>query len=170
MRASAGTDGAEVFAVMGFGTTVVEASKRPVTLAGVVTPAGMSALPWAAIAELPAVPMLGDVVELVCPPGVFTTTGGPVVGSPLGLVGPTVSLGGPAARRPAMLTDEDATLAVAAGSSTARDLLCGADCGDFDDVGIDTDPAGLESAGDAESGATAPVRSHSTERGVAWRR
>jgi hypothetical protein len=64
---------------------------------------------------------------------------------------------------------------------------CDCGCGDVDDVGIDADPVGLESAGDAESGAaaatpcpaaiaaprpaaTAPARSHRTERGVALRR
>jgi hypothetical protein len=101
-----------------------------------------------------------------------------------------------------MLADEESTLAagVAGSSTTWREVLCRNDggvvtvvaavgwaCGDFDEVGIDTDLVGPESAGDAESGAaaatpcpaaiaaprpaaTAPARSHRTDRGVALRR
>ncbi|WP_051073980.1 hypothetical protein [Mycobacterium sp. JS623] len=86
LGASAGADGAEVFAAMGYDTTLVAATKRPPTVAGVVSGARMSALPWVAMVELPAAPMLRGVVELVWPPGVFTTAAVPVVGSPLGSV------------------------------------------------------------------------------------
>jgi hypothetical protein len=51
LGASAGTEGAEVFAVMGFDTALA-ASKRPVTLAGVVKTPRTSTLPWVAITEL----------------------------------------------------------------------------------------------------------------------
>jgi hypothetical protein len=82
----------------------------------------------------------------------------------------------------------DATWVIRCGPVVTPEFAAfGCSCGEFDEVAADTDPVGLESAGGVESGAaaakpcpvataaprpaaTAPVRNHRTERGVAPRR